>query len=71
MIKGKYAATISIDFCVDEKTDGILPFEKLKKQVYEEMTSYIAHLLAKEFGDLGSIRVIKQYFDLYQTEGEK
>ena len=68
MIKGKYVATVTLDFCVDEKAEGLLTFEKLKKQVYEETTAYIENLLADEFEDLGSVSVVQQYADLYRTE---
>ena len=70
MIKGKYVATVTLDFCIDEKAEGLLPFEKLKKQVHEETTAYIENLLADEFEDLGSVRVVQQYADLYRTEDE-
>ena len=70
MIKGKYVATVTLDFCVDEKAKGLLPFDKLKKQVHEETTAYIENLLADEFEDIGSVCVVQQYADLYRTEDE-
>ena len=33
MIKGKYVATIELNFNVDESTDGLLPFETLQAKV--------------------------------------
>lgn len=70
MIKGRYVATVTLDFCIDEKAEGLLPFDKLKKQVHEETTAYIENLLADEFENLGSVRVVQQYADLYQAEDE-
>ena len=32
MIKGKFIATIEIDITIDENTQNLLPFEKLKEE---------------------------------------
>ena len=37
MIKGKFVATIEIDIAVDENTPNLLPFEKLKPAVHNDM----------------------------------
>ena len=68
MIKGKFAATIEIDVAVDENTPGLLPFEKLKEAVHNEMEAAVNDMLCEEFGDIATVKVTKTFADLYRTE---
>ena len=68
MIKGKFAATIEIDIAVDENTPGLLPFEKLKEAVHNEMEAAVNDMLCEEFGDIATVKVTKTFADLYRTE---
>ena len=68
MIKGKFAATIEIDIAVDENTPGLLPFEKLKEAVHNEMEAIVNNMLCEEFGDVATVKVTKTFADLYRTE---
>ena len=68
MIKGKFAATIEIDIAVDENTLGLLPFEKLKEAVHNEMEAAVNDMLCEEFGDIATVKVTKTFADLYRTE---
>ena len=68
MIKGKFAATIEIDIAVDENTPGLLPFEKLKEAVHNEMEVAVKDILCDEFGDVATVKVTKTFADLYKTE---
>ena len=70
MIKGKYAATVIVDFNFDEAQDGLEPFDEMNREVHEEMTAVIKRILDEEFGEFGTVKVIKQYADLYRTEDE-
>ena len=68
MIKGKFAATIEIDIAVDENTPGLLPFEKLKEGVHNEMEAAVKDMLCEAFGDIATVKVTKTFEDLYRTE---
>ena len=68
MIKGKFVATIEIDIAVDENTQNLLPFEKLKEAVHNEMEVAVKDMLCEEFGDVATVKVTKTYADLYRTE---
>ena len=68
MIKGKFVATIEIDISVDENTPSLLPFEKLKEAVHNDMENAVKDMLCEEFGDIASVKVTKTFADLYQTE---
>ena len=69
MIKGKFVATIEIDITVDENTLNLLPFEKLKESVHNEMETAVKDMLCDEFGDIATVKVTKTFADLYQVEG--
>ena len=68
MIKGKFVATIEIDIVVDENTPGLLPFEKLKEAVQNDMEIAVKDMLYEEFGDIATVKVTKTFADLYRTE---
>ena len=68
MIEGKFVATIEIDIAVDENTPNLLPFEKLKEAVHNEMEVAVKDMLCDEFGDVATVKVTKTFADLYKTE---
>ena len=68
MIKGKFVATIEIDISVDENTPNLLPFEKLKVAVHDDMEDAVKDMLCEEFGDIATVKVTKSFTDLYRTE---
>ena len=68
MIKGKFVATIEIDIAVDENTPNLLPFEKLKEAVHNEMEAAVKDMLCEEFGDIATVKVTKTFADLHKTE---
>ena len=70
MIKGKFVATIEIDIAVDENTHDLLPFEKLKESVQNEVETAVNDMLCEEFGDIATVQVTKTFADLYRT-GDK
>lgn len=68
-IKGKYIATIQLNFNFDENLNGLLPFETLKELVKgEEMDNAIVKMLTEEFGDLSVIELRKQYADMWLSK---
>ena len=68
MIKGKFVATIEIDIAVDENAPNLLPFEKLKDAVQNDMETAVKDMLCEEFGDIATVKVTKTFADLYRTE---
>ena len=68
MIKGKFVATIEIDIAVDENTQNLLPFEKMKEAVHKKMEAAVKDMLCEEFGDIATVKVTKTFADLYRTE---
>ena len=68
MIKGKFVATIEIDITIDENTPNLLPFEKLKAAVHNDMEVAVKDMLCEEFGDIATVKVTKTFADLYRTE---
>ena len=68
MIKGKFVAKIEIDITVDENTPNLLPFEKLKEAVHNDMEVSVKDMLCEEFGDIATVKVTKTFADLYRTE---
>ena len=67
MIKGKFVATIEIDIAVDENAPGLLPFEKLKEAVHNDMETAGKDLRCEEFGDIANVTVTKTFADLYRN----
>ena len=68
MVKGKVVATIEIDIVIDENTPNLLPFEKLKEAVHNDMEVAVKDMLCEEFGDIATVKVTKTFADLYKTE---
>ena len=58
MYKGFYEAVVRIDFCVDEKTPGLLSFNELKAEIEDgDLTKIIADLLQEELGFITTVSV--------------
>ena len=71
MIKGKFVATVEIDIAIDENTPNLLPFEKLKEAVHNDVAVAAKDMLDEEFGDIATVKVTKTFADLYKTEEDK
>ena len=67
MIQGKFVATIEIDIAVDENAPNLLPFEKLKDAVQNDMETTVKDILCEEFGDIVTVKVTKTFADLYRN----
>ena len=68
MIKGKFVATVEIDIAIDENTPNLLPFEKLKEAVHNDMETAVKDMLCEEFGEKKTVAVTKSVEVLYKTE---
>ena len=58
MYKGFYEAVVRLDFCLDEKTPGLLSFNELKAEIEDgDLTKIIADLLHEELGFITTVSV--------------
>ena len=75
MYKGFYEAVVRIDFCVDEKTPGLLSFNELKAEIEDgELTKIIADLLQEELGFITTVSVKQtgaDLMDITERQGKK
>lgn len=73
-IKGRYVATIIVDFNYDEKDKSMLPFDEVEEHLRTgKMNSQVEDLLYDEFSaddDKVKLSVEQQYADIYRVEDE-
>ena len=66
-IKGKYVATVEINFDFEE-SEQFLPFEKIKTNIEEELTPLLRELIKDEVAEeIGTVKVSQQYADCYRV----
>lgn len=70
MIKGKYVATVEIDFEIDENDPTFEPFDRLRDAVRNDLTPCVHGVLEEEFGEFGKVAVNQLYADVYQAKEE-
>lgn len=68
MINGRYVATIAIGIAIPEDTPNILPFEEIREKIYNGLDDELRDLIQDEFDGIGTVRVTKQYGDLYKFD---
>ena len=68
MIKGRYVATVEIDFSVSEKDPDLLPFDKIKENIYNETTELLIELIEQEFCPAGKVKITQQYADVFRCD---
>ena len=71
MIKGRYVATVEIDFSVSEKEAGLCPFNELKEKFSNETTKFLTELIKEEFYPFGNVRVTQQYADMFRCDEQE
>lgn len=68
-IKGKYVATVEINFDCEEN-EKYLPFEQIKNNIENELTPLLSELIHDEVaGDIATSEVRQQFADCYREEG--
>lgn len=68
MYKGRYVATVIIDFKVDDSEPDILSFEEIKNTICNgNFDAMLTALIAKELGGTGDVNVTRTYADFYQV----
>ena len=67
-IKGKYVATVEINFDFEEDED-CLPFEEIKNNIEKELTPLLRELIQDEAaGDIATAEVSQQFAQCYRVE---
>lgn len=65
MIKGKFVATVEIDIAIPENAPYLLPFEQLQEAFHNRTEQTIKEILEDEFGEIATVKVVKQHTELY------
>ena len=71
MIKGRYVATVEIDFSVSEKDPDLLPFDKIKENVCNGTTELLTELIEQEFCPSGNVKITQQYADVFRCDEQE
>lgn len=72
MYKGRYVATVIIDFLMDDTELTLLPFEKIKNTICRgELDKALKEMLSDELRNTAqSVEVQRTYADFYQVSKE-
>lgn len=71
MIKGRYVATVEIDFSMSEKDPNLLPFDKIKENVCNDTTEFLTELIEQEFCPSGNVKITQQYADVFRCDEQE
>ena len=74
MIKGRYVATIEIEFSMSENESGLLPFDKIYNNWRNNTTEALTKIIQNEIEPYGGVKITQQYADVYrcdEQEGER
>lgn len=71
MIKGKYVATVVIDFNIREDDMTLKPFDEIRDAARNDLTPNIQELLQGAFRRDGKVTVSQQYADVYQVKEDE
>ena len=74
MIKGRYVATVEIDFSMSENELGLLPFDEICNNWRNNTTEELIEIIQKELEPYGKVKITQQYADVYkcdEQEGER
>lgn len=69
-IKGRYVAQIELNFEFDESEKGLLPFERIRERVVNELTPYLKEIITNEIcsPNEGTVNVTQMYADVWKAE---
>ena len=74
MIKGRYVATVEIDFSMSENELGLLPFDEIFNNWRNNTTEELTEIIQNELEPYGKVKITQQYADVYkcdEQEGER
>lgn len=74
MIKGRYVATVEIDFSMSKNELGLLPFDEICNNWRNNTTEELTEIIQNELEPYGKVKITQQYADVYkcdEQEGER
>ena len=74
MIKGRYVATVEIDFSMSENELGLLPFDEICNNWRNNTTEELTEIIQNELEPYGKVKITQQYVDVFrydEQEGER
>ena len=74
MIKGRYVATVEIDFSMSENELGLLSFDEICNNWRNNTTEELTEIIQNELEPYGKVKITQQYADVYkcdEQEGER
>ena len=74
MIKGRYVATVEIDFSMSENELDLLPFDEICNNWRNNTTEELTEIIQKELEPYGKVKITQQYADVFrydEQEGER
>lgn len=74
MIKGRYVATVEIDFSMAENELGLLPFDEICNNWRNNTTEELIEIIQNELEPYGKVKITQQYADVCrcdEQEGER
>lgn len=71
MIKGRYVATVEIDFSMSENESGILPFDEICNNWRNNTTEALTEIIQNELEPYGRVKITQQYVDVYRCDEQE
>ena len=71
MIKGRYVATVEIDFSMSENESGILPFGEICNNWRNNTTEELTEIIQNELEPYGRVKITQQYADVYRCDEQE
>ena len=71
MIKGRYVATIEIEFSMSENESGLLPFDEICNNWRNNTTEALTEIIQNELGPYGKAKITQQYADMYRCDEQQ
>ena len=68
MIKGRYVATVEIDFSMAENELGLLPFDEICNNWRNNTTEELTEIIQNELEPYGHVKITQQYADVYRCD---
>ena len=71
MIKGRYVATVEIDFSMSENESGILPFDEVCNNWRNNTNEELTEIIQNELEPYGRVKITQQYVDVYRSDEQE
>ena len=71
MIKGRYVATVEIDFSISENEPGLLPFDEICNNWQNNTTELLIEIIQNELEPYGRVKITQQYRDVYRCNEQE